>query len=97
MASHVELHTTEQEINHPNCLSLPGFTGPNVCHARERAKPIVRLNVIPKGATRDAAGDWRFDGRIEALWGFAIKGFRSADECVHRRRDIVFGIEKLHE
>jgi hypothetical protein len=57
MASHVELHTTEQEINHPNCLSLPGFTGPNVCHARERTKQIVRLNVIPKGATRDAAGD----------------------------------------
>lgn len=97
VVSRVELQTTEQNIDHPYCLQLPVFTEPNVCHARERTKQIVRLDVVPKHASRDTTRDQRLDGYVEAVRGFAIDGFRTANEGVHCRGHAVFRVEKFHK
>ena len=91
------IQTAEQKVDHPNCLPLPVLARPNVRDARERAKQIMRLDVVPKDAGCDPAGDQRLYGNVEAVRGFAVDGFRPADQCVHRRRHIVLGVEKLHE
>jgi hypothetical protein len=46
-----------------------------MCHASERAKQIVRLDIVPKDAGRDPTGtDQRFNGNVEAVRGSAVEG-----------------------
>jgi hypothetical protein len=62
-----ELQTTKQKVDHPNRLSLPVLARPNVRHARERAKQIVRLDVVPKDAGRDPTGDLLYRSTVSSL------------------------------
>jgi len=57
-----------------------------VCHASERAEQIVRLDVVPKDASRDPTSDECLNGNVEAVRGSAVEGFRPADEGRFRRR-----------
>lgn len=55
VASRFDLQTTEQKIDHPEHLPLPGLTRPDMCYSRERTQQVERLDIVPKHAISDPA------------------------------------------